>query len=395
MRSGEFLLFHSLLLTPYSLLKEMVAVIERRNFRDFDFLLAVLAMAIVCFGVWQIYNAQPEMNYWSKQIFPGLFIALVAMVVVAFTDYRRIIDAAPVFYVIGLVLLLLVLTPLGVKVNGQQAWLKLPLIGQFQPSEFVKVPVILMLAKYFGTRKAGTLKFKEILIGFAILGAPIVLIMLEPDAGQAITYFPILAVVLFLSAIKVRYVVFTIIAGLIFVPTAFYIGVKTGKIKQYQIERVNVILDPENADPRGYGYHTVQSMITVGRGGLHGIKGDTETSQAALKFLPEPHTDFIFAVTAENTGFIGCISLLLAYALLLSRLVAGARSSPDRAGMLVIMAIVGSMAFQIFMNVGMVLGFLPVIGVPLPLMSAGLSAILATFIAIGFVISVKLRRFVN
>ena len=372
----------------------MVAVIERRNFRDFDFLLAILAVSIVCFGVWQIYNAQPEMNYWSKQIV-GLSIALVAMFVVAFTDYRRIIDAAPIFYVIGLILLFLVLTPLGVKINGQQAWVKLPLIGQFQPSEFVKIPVILMLAKYFGVRKAGILKLKEVMIGLAILGAPIGLILLEPDAGQAITYFPILAVVLFLSAVKIRYVVFAILAGLILVPLTFYVGVKTGKIKQYQIERVNVILDPENADPRGYGYHTVQSMITVGKGGLSGIKGDTETSQATLKFLPEPHSDFIFAVTAENTGFIGCISLLLAYALLLSRLVAGAREAPDRAGMLVIMAIVGCMAFQIFMNVGMVLGFLPVIGVPLPLMSAGLSAILATFIAIGFVISVKLRRFVN
>ena len=372
----------------------MVAVIERKNFRDFDWLVGVLAVAIVCFGVWQIYNAQPEMNYWSKQIV-GLGIALVAMLVVAFMDYRRIVDAAPIFYGIGLVMLLLVLTPLGVKVNGQQAWLKLPLIGQFQPSEFVKIPTVLMLAKYFGARKAGNLKLKEILIGFAILGAPVALIMLEPDAGQTITYFPILAVILFLSSVKLRYVILTLVAGLIFIPLAFYIGVQTGKIKQYQIERVNVILDPDNVDPRGYGYHTVQSMITVGKGGLSGMKGETETSQSVLKFLPEPHTDFIFAVTAENTGFIGCISLLLAYALLLSRLVAGARQAPDRAGMLVIMAIVGLLSFQAFMNIGMVLGFLPVIGVPLPLMSAGLSAILATFIAIGFVISVKLRRFVN
>ena len=372
----------------------MVAVIERRNFRDFDFLLAILAVAIVSFGVWQIYNAQPEMSYWSKQIV-GLCIAMVAMIVVAFTDYRRVIDAAPIFYVGGLILLLLVLTPLGVRINGQQAWLKLPLIGQFQPSEFVKVPVILMLAKYFGARKAGELKLKEFLIGVGILAAPLGLILLEPDMGQAITYMPILAVVIFLSGVKVRYVVATVMLIAIMMPFGYWLGVKTGKLKGYKKERIDVILDPENADPRGFAYHTIQSMITVGKGGLSGIKGDTETSQAALKFLPEPQTDFIFAVTAENTGFIGCISLLLAYALLLSRLVAGARSSPDRAGMLVIMSIVGCMAFQIFMNVGMVLGFLPVIGVPLPLMSAGLSAILATFIAIGFVISVKLRRFVN
>ncbi len=372
----------------------MAAIIEKRDLRDFDWLTAFIAVAIVCFGIWQIHNAQPEMSYWSKQII-GLCIALVALIVVAFTDYRRIIDAAPVFYVGGLILLILVLTPLGVKVNGQQAWVKLPIIGQFQPSEFVKIPVVLMLAKYFGVRQAGTLRLKEIFIGGAILAAPVGLIMLEPDAGQAMTYFPILAVILFLSAVKIRYVVLAIAACLIIVPLAFWIGVQTGKIKDYQRQRVEVILNPESADPKGYGYHTVQSMITVGKGGLSGIKGDTETSQSVLKFLPEPHTDFIFAVTAENTGFIGCISLLLAYALLLSRLVAGARDASDRAGMLVIMAITGELAFQIFINVGMVLGFLPVIGVPLPLMSAGLSAVLATFIAIGFVISVKLRRFVN
>ncbi len=372
----------------------MVAILEKRNLRDFDWLTALLAVAIVSFGVWQIYNAQPAENYWSKQI-TGLFIALVALTLIAATDYRRVIDAAPIFYVLGLVLLLLVLTPLGVKVNGQQAWLKLPIIGQFQPSEFVKIPTILMLAKYFGSRKLGSLKLKEILTGALILAAPVGLILLEPDAGQAMTYFPLLAVVLFLSAIKVRYLLLTVLAGLIFMPLAYYVGVETGKIKGYQQERIKVILDPESADPRGYGYHTVQSMITVGKGGLSGIKGDTETSQSVLKFLPEPHTDFIFAVTAENTGFIGCISLLLAYAMLLSRLIAGARQAPDRAGMLVIMAIVGSLTFQIFINVGMTLGFLPVIGVPLPLMSAGLSAVLSTFIAIGFVISVKMRRFVN
>lgn len=374
----------------------MVAVLEKRNLRDFDWLTAILAVAIVLFGVWQIYNAQPTETYWSKQI-TGLFVALVALVVIAAWDYRRIIDFAPVFYGLGLILLALILVPgLGVKVNGQTAWLKLPLIGQFQPSEFVKIPTILMLAKYFGNRKGNDyLQIKEIIIGGLILAAPVGLIMLEPDAGQAMTYFPILATILFLSAIKMRYVVITIVAGLMFVPVAYYVGVQTGKIKSYQQERINVILDPENADPRGYGYHTVQSMITVGKGGLSGIKGDLETSQAKLKFLPEPQTDFIFAVTAENTGFIGCISLLLAYAMLLSRLIAGARQAPDRAGMLVIMAVVGSLTFQIFINVGMALGFLPVIGVPLPLMSAGLSAMLTTFTAIGFVISVKMRRFVN
>lgn len=372
----------------------MVAILEKRDLRDLDWQTAVLAIMIAAFGVWQIHNAAPDQNYWTKQIY-GIGIALVAFVVVAFTDYRRLIDSAPVFYAIGLILLFLVLTPLGVTVNGQKAWVRLPLVGQFQPSEFVKIPTVLMLAKYYGSRKSAALSFKEMMIGGAIFAGPVGLILLEPDAGQAITYFPILAAMFFLSGIKVRYVVLAIVAAAIFIPGAWMVGVKTGKIKTYQQERINAILDPDSVDPRGYGYHTIQSTITVGKGGLSGIKGETDVSQSVLKFLPEPHSDFIFAVTAENTGFIGCVSLLLAYALLLSRMIAGARQASDRAGMLVIMSIVCGMAFQIFMNVGMALGVLPVIGVPLPLMSAGLSAILSTFVAIGFVVSVKLRRFVN
>lgn len=372
----------------------MAAIIERKDLRDFDWLTTILVIAITCFGIWQIYNALPSESYWTKQIL-GLGIGLVAFAVIAFTDYRRIIDLAPFFYVFALILLLLVLSPLGVVVNGQRAWLRLPLIGQFQPSEFAKIPTVLMLAKYFGARKGGPLAFREMLVGGAILAGPVGIIMLEPDAGQALTYFPILAAVLFLSAIKMRYVVIALVATAVLVPTAYIVGVKTGTIKRYQQERINAIIDPDSVDPRGYGYHTIQSTITVGKGGLTGIQGDSETSQSVLKFLPEPQTDFIFAVTAENTGFIGSISLLLAYALLLSRMVAGARQASDRAGMLVIMAIAASMAFQIFINIGMALGMLPVIGVPLPLMSSGLSAILSTFIAIGFVVSIKMRRFVN
>jgi hypothetical protein len=208
----------------------MVAIIEKRDLKDFDWLTTLLAVAIACFGVWQIHNALPTENYWSKQII-GLFIALAAFAFVAFSDYRRIIDLAPIFYVIGLVLLLLVVTPLGVEVNGQKAWLKLPIVGQFQPSEFVKIPTVLMLAKYFGAKKGGTLTLKEIMIGSAIFAGPIVLIMLEPDAGQAITYFPILATMFLLSGIKIRYVVLAIIAVAIMVPSAYIVGVNTGKIK--------------------------------------------------------------------------------------------------------------------------------------------------------------------
>lgn len=372
----------------------MVAVIEKRSFRDFDWVLAFLAVAIVCFGVWQIYNAVPTETIWLKQIF-GLVIALIALLTVSFIDYRRFIDAAPLIYGFGIFLLIIVLIPgIGTKINGQRCWIDLG-FTRFQPSEFVKLPVVLMLAKYFGERRLGVLKVKEILTGGAILVAPIFLILLEPDAGQSLTYFPLLAVILFLSAVKIRWVLITMALGLIMVPAVYLVGLQAGFVKPYHVARIDAIIDPEKADPKGFGYHTVQSIITVGKGGLVGTRVDSDLSQSALKFLPEPQTDFIFAVTAENTGFVGCISLLLAYALLISRLVAGAKESPDRAGMLVIMAIAGGLGFQIFMNVGMTLGFLPVIGVPLPLMSAGLSSVLSTFIAIGFVISVKMRRFVN
>jgi rod shape determining protein RodA len=375
----------------------MSAILERRSFRDFDWFLALLATMIVGFGTWQIHNAQPDptTRYWQKQLI-GLGIALVAMLAIAFTDYRKLIDLAPAFYAFGIILLIIVLVPgIGMKINNQRAWIKVPVVGQFQPSEFVKITTVLMLVRYFSRSRQHALSWKEIAVGVGILALPVGLILLEPDAGQVITYFPLLAVILFLSGVRIRLVIAALILSILAVPAAYMIGVKTGKIKPYQQQRINVILDPENADPRGYGYHTVQSMVTVGKGGLTGSRASSEYSQSRLKFLPEPHTDFIFAVTAETTGFLGTILLLIAYAILLSRLITGARRAPDRRGMLVIMAIVGGFAFQIFINVGMALGMLPVIGVPLPLMSAGLSSVLATFIAIGFAISVQLRRFVN
>ena len=372
----------------------MSAILQKRKLRDFDWLIALLAIAIVSFGAWEIHNAQPTEPYWQKQLI-GLGIAMVAMAAIAFSDYRRLVELAPILYVFGLMLLVIVLIPhVGMKINGQRCWIKLPIAGQFQPSEFVKIPVVLMLAKYFGKHRTGLLTWKELFMGCVILGLPIGLILLEPDVGQAITYLPLLAIVLFLSSVRMWMVAAVLVACIAGAPLAYTVGVKTGLLHGYKLERINVILDPENADKRGFGYHTWQSMVTVGEGGLTGARG-SEYSQSSLKFLPEPHTDFIFAVTAETTGFLGCLLLLASYALLLTRLINDARRSRDRTGMLVIMAIVGGLIFQIFINVGMALGFLPVIGVPLPLMSAGLSSVLATFIAIGFAISVQLRRFVN
>jgi len=373
----------------------MSAIIHKRSWRDFDWVLALLAITIVGFGTLQIRYAQPTEPYWIKQLI-GLAIGLVAMLAIAFTDYRRLLNIAPAFYVFGLILLIIVLIPgIGLKINGQRAWIKVPGIGQFQPSEFVKVTTAMMLARYFGKNRVQTLTIKEIIVGGLILAMPIGLILLEPDVGSVLTYLPLLAVVLFLSGIRVRLVIATVVLAVVTLPVAYWVGIKTHMVKNYQQERINVILDPENADRRGIGYHTWQSILTVGEGGLVGSHSSLEHSQSSLKFLPEPHTDFIYAVTAENYGFTGCVLVLIAYAVLLSRLITGARRAPDRMGMLVIMAVVGGLMFQVFINIGMALGISPVIGVPLPLMSAGLASLIATFIAIGFAISVQLRRFVN
>jgi release factor-specific protein-(glutamine-N5) methyltransferase len=203
-----------------------------------------LAVAIAGFGIWQIHNALPSEGYWTKQLI-GLGIALFAFVIIAFTDYRRIIELAPFFYGFGLFLLFLVLTPLGVEVNGQTAWLKLPIVGQFQPSEFVKIPTVLMLAKYFGSRRNTTLTFKEMIIGGLILGGPVGLIMLEPDAGQAMTYFPILAAVMFLSAIKIRYVIIALVVAAVFIPTAYIVGVREFWGLEFRVSPAVLIPRPE------------------------------------------------------------------------------------------------------------------------------------------------------
>src|SRR5258706_12130990 len=274
----------------------MVAILQRRKLRDFDWLIAVLAIGIVCFGAWEIHNAQPTEPYWQKQLI-GLGIALVAMLAIAFTDYRRLVELAPILYALGLVLLVIVLIPgIGMKINGQRCWIKLPgPLGQFQPSEFVKIPVVLMLARYFGKHRTGLLTWKELFMGCVILGLPMGLILLEPDLGQSITYVPLLAIVLFLSSMRMWVVAAVLVAMIAGAPLAYTVGVKTGLLHGYKLERINVILDPENADKRGFGYHTWQSIVTVGDGGPTGTHG-VDYSQSTLKFLPEPQTDFIFAV---------------------------------------------------------------------------------------------------
>src|SRR3981081_1156334 len=169
----------------------MSAIIHKRSWRDFDWVLALLAITIAGFGTLQIRYAQPTETYWIKQVI-ALAFGLVAMLAIAFTDYRRLLNIAPAFYVFGLLLLTIVLIPgIGLKINGQRAWIKVPGIGQFQPSEFVKVTTAMMLSRYFGRHRSGSLRLSEIAMGALILALPIFLILLEHDVGQVLTYLPI------------------------------------------------------------------------------------------------------------------------------------------------------------------------------------------------------------
>jgi rod shape determining protein RodA len=223
---------------------------------------------------------------------------------------------------------------------------------------------------------------------FLIVGFPMLLVLKQPDLGTALTYIPVLICALFLGGIKFRHAVSILLLGTIMVYPVWRWG-----LKPYQKQRLTSFSEPE-ADPRGSGYQIQQSLIAVGSGGLTG-KGAMKGSQTQGAFIPIPYTDFIFAAYAEEHGFVGALIVLLLYFIVLMRLIQNAQTAPDRAGTLIIMGVVAVLVFHILVNVGMVVGFMPVTGIPLPLMSYGGSSVLFTFLALGIVNNIRMRRFVN
>jgi rod shape determining protein RodA len=224
----------------------------------------------------------------------------------------------------------------------------------------------------------------------ALVGVPMLLVLKQPDLGTALTYSPILLAGLFLGGIDWKKSAILVLAGLLLVGVAF----STTKIlKPYQKARLTSFLNPD-ADPKGEGYQIRQSLIAVGDGGVFG-RGATKGTQTQGDFLPIPYTDFIFAAFAEEHGFIGCVLVLLLYFLVLMRLIQNAQTASDLPGTFLIMGVVAVLIFQIAVNVGMVLGLMPVTGIPLPLMSYGGSSVLFSFMALGMVMNVRMSRFVN
>jgi len=250
--------------------------------------------------------------------------------------------------------------------------------------------LILAVARYFANLGGRNLTWKEIFKAFTLVGIPMLLVIKQPDLGTTLTYAPILIAGLFLGGINLKQAAILITCGLVLVGGVW----SSGKfLKPFQRARLTSFINPQN-DPKGAGYQVLQSKIAVGSGGIWG-KGTEKGTQTQGYFLPIPYTDFIFAAFSEEHGFVGAFAVLLLYFLILMRLIQNAQTAADLPGALIIMGIVAVLTFQIAVNVGMVIGLMPVTGIPLPLMSYGGSSVLFTFLALGVAMNVRMRRFVN
>jgi rod shape determining protein RodA len=366
------------------------------SFRDFDWPLLGMVLLLCTISVLEIYSATLHTKYsgfHTKQMY-WIAAGLVAMFLFSKIDYHKLIDFVPWAYVICLVALVAVKL-VGTKVLGARRWIKIGPM-HFQPSEWVKLILILLVARYFANLGGRSLTWIDVFKAIALVGVPMGLVLIQPDLGTALTYTPILFVGLFLGGINLRQALILSVCGMVLVAGVWTDGFGMGRIKVlkgFQKARLTSFMNPDS-DPKGAGYQTRQALIAVGSGGVWG-KGAAQGTQTQGDFLPIPHADFIFAAFGEEHGFVGTLSVLLLYFFILMRLIQNAQTAADLSGSLIIMGVVAVLTFQIAVNVGMVIGFMPVTGIPLPLMSYGGSSVLFTFLALGTAMNVRMRRFVN
>lgn len=360
------------------------------SYRDFDWVLLGFVMLLSLISVLEIKSATLHTKFHGfdqKQI-GFLVVGLLLMFLMSLIDYHRLLDIAHWAYGISILSLIAVLA-VGTKVLGARRWIKVP-GGHFQPSEWIKLVLIVAVARYFWGLAGRELTWTDIGKAFALVCVPMLMVLKQPDLGTALTYLPVLICGLFLGGIKFKQAAIIVLSALLLIGGVW----KTGKLlKPYQKARLTSFMDPDS-DPRGSGYQIRQSLIAVGSGGIWG-KGANKGTQTQGDFLPIPYTDFIFAAFCEEHGFVGAIGVLLLYFLILMRLIQNAQTASDLPGTFIIMGIVAVMIFQIAVNIGMVVGLMPVTGIPLPLMSYGGSSILFSFLALGIVMNIRMRRFVN
>ncbi len=357
----------------------------------------VVAVLLVGYGLvvcWSATSTNADFSF-SRQL-TGVAGGLVAMAVLWRFDYRRLANMTMVFLVINVVLILSPHLPvIGVNAKGAQSWIKIGM--QVQPGEFAKVTVVLYAASLVA-RYGGTLDdAREYCKVLGLLLIPFLCIMTQPDLGTGLVYLFISAVTLVMGGAKPRYLIVTLIAGILAIAAVFVIdeflkyekspGVYEYRLlKNYQRSRLLVFLNP-GGDTSGDGYNLAQAMIAIGSGGLFG-KGLLNGTQATYGYLPEAPTDFIFCVLAEELGFVGVMALLALYVALIVVALRIARAADDLFGMLIVCAVVGMWLFQILENIGMTCGLMPITGIPLPFVSYGSSFMMVNFAMLGLIASV-------
>jgi rod shape determining protein RodA len=375
----------------------MVRVI--RTQKKVDWILVAATVLIPLLGLVVLYSAGFDPNssgktfeWWPYAVKSPAFMKQLIFIIVGFVIMTVMALLPPPFYyrislpmyLVGIVLLILV-ARYGTIVNGSRRWLT---IGstKIQPAEFMKIGVVLAMARYLSQYPppAGGYRLKNLIIPAMIFLVPMALIIKQPDLGTSLSVGAVGGAMMLVAGVRLRTLLFLMVVGVASVVPLWY------KLHPYQKNRVLALFNPD-LDPKGTGYHIIQSKIAVGSGELFG-KGYLEGTQTQLEFLPEHTTDFIFSVLAEEWGFVGCISVIFCYFLFLYLLLRVALKTKDFFSAFVTIGITALIFFHAFVNIGMVVGLLPVVGIPLPLFSYGGSSVISSLVGVGLVMSVSLRR---
>jgi len=362
-------------------------VFRYRSFREMDWPLVGITLAICALGVLQIYSSTHGTKFedaWWKQIV-WIILGLGLMWAAASVDYHTLLGQVPLLYGIS-VATLFVTVAAGKLVFGSRRWVNIAGIN-LQISEFVKLVIILMVARYLSELKREEVTIRDLLKLGGFVGIPAALVMIQPDLGTSLTYVAILTGGILMAGIRWQYLATIVLGCALLAPIAYPF------LSPYQQKRVTSFLDPLS-DPRGSGYQVIQSRIAIGHGGIWGT-GTSQGTQTQLRFIPVAHTDFIFSAFAEEHGFLGVMVVLILYFLWVLQIVQNAQAAPDRSGMFLCMGVATLLLFHILVNIGMGLGRMIVTGIPLPLFSAGGSSMFSVFMMLGLVNNVRLRRMVS
>jgi rod shape determining protein RodA len=372
-------------------------MLDRRQFANRPWGLVALIFGIALIGATTVFSATYTLKGPAPLFYKQLLwisLGIVVMILAMIPDYHTVGRYAYILYAVSIVMLILVMF-VGRTGMGAQRWLPIGPFA-FQPSELAKLALTLALARYFAEDpKRGGYDLRDLAVPGAMIIVPVLLVLKQPDLGTAMMLLMTAVLIVLIAGLRMRSVIIVLLIGATLAAAVFLVPPVRdrlwNKLKPYQQNRIRAFIDP-GADPLGSGYHANQSKIAVGSGQITG-KGFRKGTQSQMRFLPERHTDFIFAVLSEERGFIGSALLLLLYLALLMAGVDTAKNAKDRLGVLMAGGLVSMLSLYVFINVGMAVGIVPVVGVPLPLMSYGGTSIIATFLAIGLLLNIQTRRF--